>query len=189
MIGYLPRCFKHLTCFQDTVTLSADCILDHNKVDSMYVPPYVKWTLWLTRYLSTASILSGYSRFPIHDPRDPTAFLGTLLVKKVCLMRYVMARWRFIRHSSFWLTTPQKHFLSQLSSCLFSPKRTQQSTVSRPWIICKIIIRMSGNCIHNTSSSQTGRAHLLLISTTPGRSGGAIGVITLEGTLLSLTLL
>jgi len=29
--------------------------------------------------------------------------------------------------------------------------------------------------------SQTGRAHLLLISRTPGVSGGAIGVITLEG--------
>ena len=30
--------------------------------------------------------------------------------------------------------------------------------------------------------SQTGRAHLLLISNTPGIAGGAIGVITLEGT-------
>ena len=30
--------------------------------------------------------------------------------------------------------------------------------------------------------SQTGRAHLLLISNTPGKEGGAIGVVTLEGT-------
>lgn len=29
--------------------------------------------------------------------------------------------------------------------------------------------------------SQTGRAHLLLVSTTPGVAGGALGVITLEG--------
>ena len=29
--------------------------------------------------------------------------------------------------------------------------------------------------------SQTGRAHLLLISSTPGITGGAMGVITLEG--------
>lgn len=29
-------------------------------------------------------------------------------------------------------------------------------------------------------SSQTGRAHLLLISSTPGFAGGAIGVVTLE---------
>ena len=29
--------------------------------------------------------------------------------------------------------------------------------------------------------SQTGRAHMLLVSRTPGRAGGAIGVVTLEG--------
>jgi metal transporter CNNM len=29
--------------------------------------------------------------------------------------------------------------------------------------------------------SQTGRAHLLLVSRTPGIAGGGIGVITLEG--------
>lgn len=32
-----------------------------------------------------------------------------------------------------------------------------------------------------TPRSQTGRAHLLLISNTPGKEGGAIGVVTLEG--------
>ena len=32
----------------------------------------------------------------------------------------------------------------------------------------------------NNHSSQTGRAHLLLLSRTPGVEGGAIGVITLE---------
>jgi hypothetical protein len=32
-------------------------------------------------------------------------------------------------------------------------------------------------------TSQTGRAHLLLISRTPGQFGGAIGVVTLEGKL------
>jgi hypothetical protein len=32
-----------------------------------------------------------------------------------------------------------------------------------------------------TSRSQTGRAHLLLVSATPGSAGGALGVITLEG--------
>lgn len=35
------------------------------------------------------------------------------------------------------------------------------------------------------SSSQTGRAHLLLISETPGREGGALGIVTLEGLFLS----
>ncbi|KAG6843878.1 hypothetical protein H0H87_012094 [Tephrocybe sp. NHM501043] len=52
-----------MTPIKDTVILSSDCILDHAKVDSI--------------------ILSGYSRFPVHLPNDPTAFIGLLLVKKV----------------------------------------------------------------------------------------------------------
>ena len=30
-----------------------------------------------------ASLLSGYSRFPVHKPGQPLAFIGLLLVKKV----------------------------------------------------------------------------------------------------------
>ncbi|KAG2125826.1 uncharacterized protein EDB93DRAFT_1097586 [Suillus bovinus] len=37
------------------------------------------------------------------------------------------------------------------------------------------------NCFQALDYFQTGRAHLLLISRTPGSPGGAIGVITLEG--------
>lgn len=36
------------------------------------------------------------------------------------------------------------------------------------------------NCFQALDYFQTGRAHLLLISNTPGRPGGAIGVVTLE---------
>ncbi|KAI0344006.1 DUF21-domain-containing protein [Trametopsis cervina] len=36
------------------------------------------------------------------------------------------------------------------------------------------------NCFQALDYFQTGRAHLLLISTTPGKEGGAIGIITLE---------
>ncbi|SJL01851.1 uncharacterized protein ARMOST_05175 [Armillaria ostoyae] len=28
-------------------------------------------------------LMSGYSRFPIHEPRNPLAFTGLLLVKKI----------------------------------------------------------------------------------------------------------
>lgn len=31
------------------------------------------------------SIMSGYSRFPVHDPENPLGFVGLLLVKKVSL--------------------------------------------------------------------------------------------------------
>ncbi|KAF8168562.1 hypothetical protein B0H34DRAFT_646383 [Crassisporium funariophilum] len=37
------------------------------------------------------------------------------------------------------------------------------------------------NCFQALDYFQTGRAHLLLISRTPGKAGGALGVITLEG--------
>ncbi|RDB19520.1 Protein MAM3 [Hypsizygus marmoreus] len=114
-----------MTPLKDTVTLSADCILDHQKVDSI--------------------ILSGYSRFPVHDPQDPTAFLGLLLVKK--LLTYDPAR--ALPVSSFELSIlPEAH--------------------------------PSINCFQALDYFQTGRAHLLLISRTPGRAGGAIGVLTLE---------
>ncbi len=36
-------------------------------------------------------------------------------------------------------------------------------------------------------TSQTGRAHLLLLSERPGLPGGALGVITLEGPSKSAT--
>ncbi|KAI5986413.1 hypothetical protein EDD15DRAFT_2174946, partial [Pisolithus albus] len=39
------------------------------------------------------------------------------------------------------------------------------------------------NCFQALDYFQTGRAHLLLVSRTPGVAGGAIGVITLEGQL------
>ncbi|KAG6856742.1 hypothetical protein H0H87_001342 [Tephrocybe sp. NHM501043] len=114
-----------MTPMEDTVTLSSDCILDHAKVDSI--------------------ILSGYSRFPVHTPDDPTAFIGLLLVKK--LLTYDPSK--ALPVSSFELSIlPEAH----------------------PTI----------NCFQALDYFQTGRAHLLLISRTPGRAGGAIGVITLE---------
>ncbi|PBK72711.1 hypothetical protein ARMSODRAFT_972321 [Armillaria solidipes] len=34
-------------------------------------------------------LMSGYSRFPIYEPRNPLAFTGLLLVKKVAVTRYI----------------------------------------------------------------------------------------------------
>uniref|UniRef100_A0A0W0F7R1 CNNM transmembrane domain-containing protein n=1 Tax=Moniliophthora roreri TaxID=221103 RepID=A0A0W0F7R1_MONRR len=44
------------------------------------------------------------------------------------------------------------------------------------------------NCFQALDYFQTGRAHLLLISNTPGRPGGAIGVVTLEGGISTIPL-
>ncbi|EDR04809.1 uncharacterized protein LACBIDRAFT_304068 [Laccaria bicolor S238N-H82] len=114
-----------MTPLKDTVILSADTILDHKAVDAI--------------------LLSGYSRFPVHEPDNPLAFVGLLLVKK--LLTYDPSK--ALPVSSFQL--------SILPEAL-----------------------PSINCFQALDYFQTGRAHLLLISRTPGTAGGAIGVITLE---------
>jgi len=114
-----------MTRMKDVVTLSSDAILDAKMIE----------------YL----LLSGYSRFPVHEPGNPLAFSGLLLVKK--LLTY--------DPSLGWPVS--KFNLSILPE-------------ARPTI----------NCFQALDYFQTGRAHLLLVSNTPGTSGGAIGVITLE---------
>lgn len=52
-----------MTPICDVVTLSSDTILNHETVDAI--------------------LTSGYSRIPIHEPHDPLAFQGLLLVKKL----------------------------------------------------------------------------------------------------------
>ncbi|TFK66310.1 DUF21-domain-containing protein [Pluteus cervinus] len=114
-----------MTPMKDVVCLSADTILDHNTVDAI--------------------LRSGYSRFPVHEPGNPLAFVGLLLIKK--LLTYDPAK--ALPVSFFKLSIlPEAH----------------------PTI----------NCFQALDYFQTGRAHLLLISKTPGKAGGAIGVITLE---------
>jgi len=114
-----------MTPMKDVVTVSADTILDAHKVESL--------------------LLSGYSRFPVHEPGNPLAFRGLLLIKK--LLTY--------DPSQCWPVS--KFLLSVLPE-------------ARPTI----------NCFQALDYFQTGRAHLLLVSNTPGLAGGAIGVITLE---------
>jgi len=114
-----------MTPMKDVVTLSSDAILDAKMIE----------------YL----LLSGYSRFPVHEPGNPLAFSGLLLVKK--LLTYDSS-----------LGWP----VSKLNLSILPE--------ARPTI----------NCFQALDYFQTGRAHLLLVSNTPGTAGGAIGVITLE---------
>ncbi|KAF5357567.1 hypothetical protein D9757_013015 [Collybiopsis confluens] len=114
-----------MTPMKDVVKLSADTVLDHKTLDAI--------------------LLSGYSRFPIHEPGNPLAFVGLLLIKK--LLQYDPSQ--ALPISSF-----------QLSILPEAP----------PTI----------NCFQALDYFQTGRAHLLLVSSMPGFAGGAIGVITLE---------
>ncbi|CAK5282265.1 unnamed protein product [Mycena citricolor] len=111
-----------MTPIQDVVSLSADAVLDHQMVEKI--------------------LMSGYSRIPVHEPHDRTAFVGFLLIK-----RYdTNLGWPVSRIPLSVL--PEAH-----------------PTIS---------------CFQALDYFQTGRAHLLLISLTPGKPGGAIGVLTLE---------
>ncbi|KAJ7252045.1 hypothetical protein C8J57DRAFT_1352071 [Mycena rebaudengoi] len=114
-----------MTPMEDVVTLSAAAILDEQLLETI--------------------LLSGYSRFPVHEAGDPDSFIGILLIKK--LIRYDPAS--ALPVSSFALSVLPE---------------------AEPSI----------NCFQALDYFQTGRAHLLLISRTPGKPGGAIGVITLE---------
>ncbi|KAG1756153.1 hypothetical protein EDD22DRAFT_1044679 [Suillus occidentalis] len=120
-----------MTPIKDVVTLSSDTILDHTTVDAI--------------------LTSGYSRFPIHEPGNPLAFKGLLLIQegnfRCCSLVYDPAR--ALPVSDFKLSIlPEAH--------------------------------PSINCFQALDYFQTGRAHLLLVSRTPGTAGGGIGVITLE---------
>ncbi|KAG0703441.1 hypothetical protein DFH29DRAFT_916381 [Suillus ampliporus] len=119
-----------MTPIKDVVTLSSDAILDHATVDAI--------------------LTSGYSRFPVHEPGNPLAFRGLLLIKK--LLIYDPAR--ALPVSDFKLSILPEAYPSI-------------------------------NCFQALDYFQTGRAHLLLVSRTPGIAGGGIGVITLEGEIIS----
>jgi metal transporter CNNM len=114
-----------MTPLKDVVTISADDVLDHQKLEFL--------------------LMSGFSRFPVHEPGRPLAFVGLLLVKKL------------------------------LTCDLTKPLKVSDVSLS--------ILPEAGpsiNCFQALDYFQTGRAHLLLLSRTPGVAGGALGVITLE---------
>ncbi|KAJ6570877.1 hypothetical protein DFH09DRAFT_1277498 [Mycena vulgaris] len=114
-----------MTPMKDVVTLSADAVLDDKLMETI--------------------LTSGYSRFPVHEPEDPEAFIGLLLIKKL------------LKYDPTWALPVSSFPLSILPE-------------AHPSI----------NCFQALDYFQTGRAHLLLISSTPGKPGGAIGVLTLE---------
>jgi len=114
-----------MTPMKDVVCLSADRVMDHKAVDAV--------------------LSSGYSRFPVHEPGKPTAFIGILLIKT--LIDY---------------DPDDKRPVSGFSLSLL------------PQALPSI------NCFQALDYFQTGRAHLLLVTSNPGEEGGARGVITLE---------
>ncbi|KAF7340346.1 hypothetical protein MVEN_01953800 [Mycena venus] len=154
-----------MTKMEDVLSLSLDARLDDKLVETI--------------------LLSGYSRFPVHEPNDPKAFVGLLLIKK--LLKYDPAL--ALPVSSFPLSilpeAPPEHQLfpgvGLFVRFVFFLVFTRSSFLPRFYVSVLIAWRLSatsGACVMRFP--QTGRAHLLLISRTPGKPGGAIGVVTLE---------
>lgn len=91
------------------------------------------------------SLMSGYSRIPVHEPGHPKAFLGLLLIKKVCITpdyRHIAIGLRLNLFSSFLSTIPRKNGLFRNSLFPFFPKPTLLSTVSKPSITCELLFSL-----------------------------------------------
>src|ERR1700761_8125624 len=96
-----------------------------------------------------SSLQSGYSRFPVHEKDDPSAFIGLLLVKKVgcssCSPNpWLRSRTRAYLSSSCWGTIPlvpcpYPRFRSR--SC---QKHIRISAASRLWTTCDRIPHLFG---------------------------------------------
>ncbi|KAE9394337.1 DUF21-domain-containing protein [Gymnopus androsaceus JB14] len=142
-----------MTPMKDVVKLSSDTILDHKTLDAI--------------------LSSGYSRFPIHEPGNPLAFVGLLLIKKVSVYANVFRLLLIVRS----LMLIRRFVLSQLLQ--YDPSANPLPISSFPLSILPEA-PPTINCFQALDYFQTGRAHLLLVSSTPGLAGGAIGVITLE---------
>jgi metal transporter CNNM len=83
-----------MTPFHDVVTLSADEIMDHKKVDMMWVLVFLAWVIRGRHgglIVCVFSLTSGYSRFPVHEPGKPQSFIGLLLIKKVSICALSMS--------------------------------------------------------------------------------------------------
>ncbi|KAI6165459.1 hypothetical protein EDD17DRAFT_1894561 [Pisolithus thermaeus] len=105
---------------------------------------------------------NGYSQIRIHEPGDPLAFQGLLLVKKAKCLSFLDQ------------TVPD----TAIQLLIYDPSKCLP--VSHFKLSTLPEAHPSINCFQALDYFQTGRAHLLLISRTQSIAGGAIGVITLE---------
>jgi len=120
-----------MTPMNDVFTLSADAVLDEEMMNDI--------------------MREGYSRIPIHEPKNRNDFVGMLLVKM--LITYDPEDARRVSHFSL-ATLPE----------------------TRPETSCLDILNFF----------QEGKSHMVLVSDFPGKSYGAIGVVTLEDVIEEL---
>ena len=104
-------------------------------------------------------LFSGFSRIPVHEPGQKHNFIGMLLVKRVC---------RFRLHQGLY--TDQRQLIT------YNPD--DEWPVSKFSLLPLPEARPDINCFQALDYFQTGRAHLLLLSETPGKVGGALGIVS-----------
>jgi len=142
--------------------------------------------------LTSFSLQSGYSRFPVHEKGNKDAFIGLLLVKMVCIACNIPTPpLRFDLYTKQLLTyDPKKALPVSAFPLSILPEASPSINCFQALdylCVCLGICFFKGwtfDRVFLLCKSQTGRAHLLLISRTPGLPGGAIGVITLEGEMV-----
>lgn len=132
---------------------------------------------------------------PVHRPGQPLAFVGMLLIKKVCLppphSSPEPAVQRLTREGDGEAARVQSRGRSarQLVPAVDAARGPADHVRPlRPPAPPTSPSRPTDNSSTNPQSSlfqaldyfQTGRAHLLLVSETPGLAGGALGVVSLE---------
>ncbi|KAG8742121.1 hypothetical protein FRC10_001991 [Ceratobasidium sp. 414] len=144
-----------MTPIEDVVTLSSDTILDHQRVDAI--------------------LSSGYSRFPIHEPGKPTSFIGLLLIKK--LLVYDPSQQLPVSAFQLSILPEAKPSISCFQTAADFIGNLRYARTLNPGFRLLTVLDTSRILLQY---SQTGRSHLLLISTDPGQPHGALGVITLE---------
>ena len=138
---------------------------------------YINWCLpspschWPT---SQFSLSRGYSRFPIHQPGKPLSF-----TRQEGLFPILLSRLQAMLSAQGTLyMIPQRLFLYCLSRSGYYWRWNPWSIIYRLWIIydsfCFVLASFC-ELIGMVWCSQTRRAHLLLIISTPGIAGGALG--------------
>jgi metal transporter CNNM len=166
------------------------------------------------RYQTSCRLLSGYSRFPVHTPGDPYNFVGLLLIKKVRVCSISARHWSptIVLHQLIAYDPELRFAVSNIPLSILPEAKPSINCfqVGPRFLACcdplllircvlcaslqglGLLVRASGLkagfrlIIPCTmwSFSQTGRAHLLLISDHPGEPHGALGVVTLEGNVI-----
>lgn len=162
-----------MTPIKDVMTLSADVLLDHAKIDEI-MSVFVFRSSFLARSLIRFNVWCWNGtkiEWVLEDP-DTRAWETTLLHRHAS--RQESMSLSFLWTYSFSLTYPLKN--ERIKLLHYNPEEPQK--VSSLPLSTLPEAKPTINCFQALNYFQTGRAHLLLITSKPGKEGGALGLIS-----------